>query len=134
MILSSWHLAKLANPSIAYAHMLNHLAPSASLTFFRSTIAFSLFVRNLSVIFGISLSFEDHVNSFCKSIFLELRGISRIRHLLFVASTKQLMSAFVLSRFIYCNSLFLDLPGRQRAQNNATRIVFYKPTMPSASS
>lgn len=68
--------------------------------------------RNIRNIFNTSLFFEHHVSSVCKSIFLELHRISYIRYLLSVAFTKQLKSAFVLSRLDYCNSLLISFwPG-----------------------
>eukprot|EP00745_Piridium_sociabile_P021648 TRINITY_DN3338_c0_g1_i9.p2 TRINITY_DN3338_c0_g1~~TRINITY_DN3338_c0_g1_i9.p2 ORF type:complete len:217 (-),score=18.29 TRINITY_DN3338_c0_g1_i9:50-700(-) len=94
-------------------------------------IPFSHKVRNLGVMLDSSLTMENHINAVCKSVFLELRRISYIRKYLSVTATKTLMSAFVLSRLDYCNSLLVGLPDvklerLQRAQNNAARLVFRK--------
>ena len=58
----------------------------------------------------------------------ELRRISSIHHLLTVNATKTLLSAFVLSKLDYCNSLLCGssqfiLDKLQRGQNSASRLV-----------
>lgn len=86
----------------------------------------------LEFFFNTSLSFENHVNSVCKSIFLEPHRISCFSRLLFVAPTKQLMSAFVLFRLSDsdCNSVHRSclspFDKLQRAQNSAALIVLCK--------
>ena len=69
-----------------------------------------------------------HVRNICRSVCAELRRISSIRHLLTVNATKTLLSAFVLSKLDYCNSLLCGSPQfildkLQRVQNSAARIV-----------
>ena len=71
---------------------------------------------------------ELHVKNVCRSAYSELRRISTIRHLFLVDSTKTLVSAFVLSRLDYCNSLlsrFLKhiLEKLQKVQNSAAGLV-----------
>ena len=65
-----------------------------------------------------------------RSVFLsaELQHISSICHLLTVNATRTLLSAFVLSKFDYCNSLLCGSPQfildkLQREQNSAARLV-----------
>ncbi|KAK7093897.1 hypothetical protein V1264_007580 [Littorina saxatilis] len=60
-----------------------------------------------------------------------MRRISQIRHLLSLDATKTLVSAFILSRLDYCNSLLVGLPDAkldrlQRIMNNAARLVLRK--------
>lgn len=50
-------------------------------------ITYSQSVRNVGFLFDTSLSFDNPVNSVCKSIFLELRKICLLWHLLSVPST-----------------------------------------------
>ena len=62
----------------------------------------------------------------------ELRRINSTRHYLSVQATKTLVSAFVLSRLDYCNSLICGcpqyLPDRlQKVQNNAARLILKAP-------
>ena len=71
---------------------------------------------------------DKHVTNICRSAYAELRRISSIRHLLTVNATKTLLSAFVLSKLGYCNSLFCGSPQFildkfQRVQNSAARLV-----------
>ena len=63
-----------------------------------------------------------------RSANFELRRISSIRHLLSTNASKILVSAFVLSRLDYCNSLLVGcsqylLNKLQKVQNNAARLV-----------
>ena len=93
-----------------------------------STILFSYKVRNLGVYLDSNLSMDQHVNLLCRSVFLELRRIGRLRRLRSVDATKKLVSSFVLSRLDYCNSLLAGLPENrldrlQRVQHNAARLV-----------
>ena len=58
--------------------------------------------------------------------------ISSIRHLLTVTATKTLLSAFVLSKLDYCNSLLCGSPQfilhtLQRVQNSAASLVMETP-------
>ena len=75
-----------------------------------------------------NMSVELHIKNVCRSAYSVLRRISTIRHLLSVDSTKTLVSAFVLSRLDYCNSLLSGCPKHvleklQKVQNSAARLV-----------
>ena len=70
---------------------------------------------------------DTHVSNLVRSANFELRRISSIRHLLSTDATKTLVSAFVLSRLDYCNSLLFGcsqylLNKLQKVQNNAARL------------
>ena len=85
-------------------------------------------VRNLGVTLDQTLSFQEHISSVCRSCYLELRRIGSTRHLLTADATKILVSAFVLSRLDYCNSLLAGCPQTvlsklQKLQNYAARLV-----------
>ena len=110
---------------------LKAISHISSLSLADSQIQFSASVRDLGVHLDQSLSMEKHVNAVCKAVFLEIRRISHIRPFLSVATTQKLVSAFVLSRLDYCNSLLSNLPNilldrLQRAQNHAARLVLRK--------
>ena len=116
---------------IATRPKLKSLPQGSTVMFSGTNIPFSDTVRDLGVYLDGSLSMEAHINTLCKSMFLELRRISHIRSLLDEAATKSLMSAFIMSRMDYCNSLLYGIPSNlmnrvQRAQNNAARIVLRK--------
>ena len=74
------------------------------------------------------MSVELHIKNVCRSTYSKLCRISTIRHLLSVDSTKTLVSAFVLCRLDYCNSLLSGCPKHlleklQKVQNSAARLV-----------
>ena len=74
------------------------------------------------------MSVELYMKNVCRSAYSELRRISTIRHLLSVDSTKTLVSAFVLCRLDYCNSLLSGcsehlLEKLKMVQNSAARLV-----------
>ena len=74
------------------------------------------------------MSVELHIKNVYRSAYSELHRISTIRHLLSVDFTKTLVSAFVLSRFDYCNTLLPGCPKHlleklQKVQNSAARLV-----------
>ena len=71
---------------------------------------------------------DKHVTNICRSAYAELRRTSSIRRLLTVNATKTLLSAFVLSKLDYCNSLLCGSPQfildkLQRVQNSTARLV-----------
>ena len=93
-----------------------------------SIILTSATVRNLGVTLDQTLSFQSQISSVCRACFLELRRIASVRNLLSDAATTTLISAFVLSRLDYCNSLLSGclkklLIKLQKVQNNAARLV-----------
>ena len=85
-------------------------------------------VRNLGVWFDANLSLSDHVSDICKSSFLHLRDMRRIRQYLSVDCAVLVANALVSSRLDYCNSLFRSLSSTnsrrlQCIQNTLARIV-----------
>ena len=87
--------------------------------------------KNLGVIFDSMLSMKHHFNHVSQILFCELRRIGHMSCFLDETSLKTLMSAFILTRLDYCNSLFVNLPEEslnklQRFQNRAARIVLKK--------
>ena len=66
---------------------------------------FSSSARNLGFYITDEISVKLHIKNVCQLTYSELCHISSIYHLLSVDSTKTLVSAFVLSRLDYCNSL-----------------------------
>ena len=105
---------------------------SFSLPDFRSvdcaSVPLSDSVKNLGVTFDCHLTIKTHVSNLVRSANFELRRISSIRHLLPTYATKALVSASLLSRLDYCNSLLFSFPQYllnklQKVQNNAARLV-----------
>ena len=97
-----------------------------------TSIHLSSTVRNLSVALSQNRSFHQRVSCTCQICYLELRRISTIHHYLSQNALKTLISAFVLSRIDYCNSLLAGCPKQlihklQKVQNNAARLICRTP-------
>ena len=65
----------------------------------------------------------------CRKVYTEIRRITSIRNLLSIDSSKTLLTAFVLPKLDYCNSLFYGSPmymleRHQKVQNSAARLIF----------
>ena len=88
--------------------------------------------RNLGVIFDSDFSFSNHVVSVCRSCFVGLRDLRRIRRHLTKNTAVTVANALVSSKLDYCNSLFRSLSCRdlkrlQCVQNSLARIVAQSP-------
>ena len=96
------------------------------------SIHLSSTVRNLGVTLDQNLSFQQHVSRTCQICYSDLRRINSICHYLSQDALKTLISAFVLSRIDYCNSLLAGCPKQlihklQKVQNNAARLICRTP-------
>ena len=69
-------------------------------------------VRDLDVIVGQTLSFDDHIRVICQSAHFHIGDISRIRNLLSFDACSTLIHALIGSRLDYCNSLFYNMGGK----------------------
>ena len=72
---------------------------------------------------------DVHVQDICRKYYTDIRRISSIRHLLSIDATKTLLTAFVLKKLDYCNSLFYGSPmyileKHQKVPNSAARLIF----------
>ena len=88
-----------------------------------------LLQKNLGFHFTDDMRIDAHVQDICRKIYIDIRRISSIRHLLSIDATKSLLSAFVLPRLDHCNSLFNGssiymLERLQKDQNSAARQNF----------
>ena len=73
-----------------------------------------------------------HVSNIARTCYFELRRLASIRRFLTSTATATLVSAFVLSRIDYCNSLLFgstnDVTSHlQQIQNYAARVIFRLP-------
>ena len=78
--------------------------------------------------FGRELSIKQHIIKVASTCFYQLRRLRQLRCLLGQEVTAQLVSAFIMSRVDYCNSVLVGLPHTtleplQRVQNAAARLV-----------
>ena len=73
-----------------------------------------------------------HVSKISRTCYVELRRLASIRRLLTSTATATLVSAFILSRIDYCNTLLFGsthdaTSNLQRIQNNAARVILRLP-------
>jgi hypothetical protein len=85
-------------------------------------------VRNLGVLIDLELTMKQHINHVVSVGYYHLRRLRQIRRHVTRDAMKQLVSALVLSRIDYCNSVLIGLPAcsiypLQRLQNAAARLV-----------
>ena len=74
----------------------------------------------------------NHISAICRTAYMHLHNISRIRRYLTIDATKLIVNAFVISRLDYGNVLLAGLPREhlnklQRIQNIAARIITFTP-------
>ena len=85
-------------------------------------------VKILGVTLNTNMSMDPHVINTCKSIYMNIRKIRRIKSYLSDFALKTLIQNTIVVRLDYCNSLFYGLPMRtirklQLAQNSAARLI-----------
>ena len=103
-----------------------------SITIENAQVPFKQFVKNLSFTLDCHLTMNAHVTNIARTCYFELRRLASIRRFLTSTATATLVSAFVLLRIDYCNSLLLgsthDVTYRlQRIQNYAARVTLCLP-------
>ena len=108
-----------------------HSIPT-SITIGNAQIPFKKSVKNLGFILDCHLTMNAHVSNIARTCYFELRRLSSIRRFLTSTATATLVSAFVLSRIDYCNSLLFgsthDVTSHlQRIQNYAARVILRLP-------
>ena len=89
-------------------------------------------MKNLSFTLDCHLTMNAHVSNIALTCYFEQRRLASIRRFLISTATATLVSAFVLSRIDYCNSLLLgsthdETSHLQRIQNNAARVILRLP-------
>ena len=85
-------------------------------------------VRNLGVVFDSNFNFSNHMSQVTKSTRVHATDLYRICPLLDLNTSVLLANALVISRWDYCNSLFLSLTDfqlrrLQLVQNSLCRVV-----------
>ena len=107
-----------------------------SITIGNAQIPFKQYVKNLGFTLDCHLTMNAHVSNIPRTCYFELRRLASIRRFLTSTATATLVSAFVLSRIDYCNSLLFgfthDVTSHlQRIQNYAARVILRLPTSSS---
>ena len=103
-----------------------------SYTIGNAQIPFKQSVKNSGLTLDCHRSMNAHVTNIARTYYLELRPLAYIRRFLIITATATLVSAFVLSRIGYCNSLLFgsthDVTSHlQRIQNYAARVILRLP-------
>ena len=85
-------------------------------------------VKSLGVLLDPELNMQQQVTRVLQNCFCELRNLSKARELMSISIAKSFVSAMILSRLDYCNSLFAEAPvclikRLQSVQNAAARVV-----------
>ena len=103
-----------------------------SITIGNAQIPFKQSVKNLDFTLDCHLTMNAHVSNIARTCYFELRHLSSIHRFLTSTATATLVSAFVLSRIDYCNSLLFgsthDVTSHlQRIQNYEARVILRLP-------
>ena len=103
-----------------------------SITMGNVQIPFKQSVKNLGLTLHCHLAMNAHFSNIARTCYFKLRRLASIRRLLTGNATATLVSAFVLSRIDYCNSLLFgsthDVTSHlQRTQNYAARVILRLP-------
>ena len=103
-----------------------------SITIGNAQIPFKQSVKNLGLTLDCHLTMNAHVTNIARTCYFELPRLAFSRRFLSITATAILVSAFVLSRIDYCNSLLFgsthDVTSHlQRIHNYAARVILRLP-------
>ena len=108
-----------------------HSLPT-SITIGNAQVPFKQSVKNLGFTLDCHITMNAHVTNIALTCYFELHRLASIRGFLTIIATATLLSAFVLSRIDYCNSLLFgsthDIAFHlQQMQNYAARVILCLP-------
>ena len=108
-----------------------HSLPT-SITMGNAQFTFKQSVKNLGFTLDCHLTMSAHVPNIARTCYFELRRLASICRFLTSTATATLVSAFVLSRIYYCNSLLFGSTHHMtshlhRIQNYAARVILRLP-------
>ena len=103
-----------------------------SITIGNAQIPFKQSVKNLGFTLNCHITMNAYVSNIARTCYFALRRLASIRRLMIKAATATPVSAFVLSRIDYCNSLLFgcthDVTSHlQRIENYAARVILRLP-------
>ena len=103
-----------------------------SITMSNAKIPFKKSVKNLGLTLDCHLAMNRRVTNIARTCYFELRRLASTRRLLTSTAIATLVSAFVLSRIDYCNSLLFgythDVKSNlQQIQHYAARVILHLP-------
>ena len=103
-----------------------------SISIGNAQVPFKQSVKNLGFALDCHLTINSHVTNIARTCYFDLRRLASIRRFLTSTATATLVSAFVLSRIDYCNSLLFgsthDVTSHLlRIQNYAAQVILCPP-------
>ena len=106
--------------------------PIQTLRMGETTVEASRKVKNIGFTMDCSLTSEDHINNICRSSFIQLKRLSKIKCFIDHKSLEIFIHSFITSRIDYCNSLLYGtkdfiLSKLQRLQNSCARLLMNIP-------
>jgi len=113
---------------IGSRHGLQQLEDVSVIRIGDSSVESAKSVRNIGAIFDSQLNMVEHVGALCRSCYVHIRNIGKIRSFLTKSATEKMVHAFVSSRLHHHDSLLYGLPQHltdklQRIQNHAAHVV-----------
>ena len=104
-----------------------HSLPT-SITIGNAQVPFKQSVKNLGLTLDCHLTVNAHITNIARTCYFEIRRLASIHRFLTSTATATLVSAFVLSRIDYCNSLLFgsthDVTSHlQQIQNYAAHVI-----------
>ena len=129
-------LTSTATATLVSAFVLSRIDYCDSLLFGsthgNAQIPFKQSVKNLNLTLDCHLTMNAHISNIARTCYFELRRLASIRRFLTSPATATLVSAFVLSRIDYCNSLLFGsthgvTSHLQRIQKYAARVILRLP-------
>ena len=98
------------------------------LTFGEVSISPVICVKYLGVLLDTELNMKRQVNCIAGACFFQLRRLRQLRNVISSHALQRVVSALILSKLDYCNSVLAGLPAStlaplQRVQNAAARLV-----------
>ena len=107
-----------------------------SITTANAQIPFRQSVKSMGFTLYCHFTMNAHVSNIARTCYFELRRLVSIRRFLAITATASLVSAFVLSRIDYCNTLLFcsthDVTSHlQQIQNYAARVILRLPKFSS---
>ena len=100
----------LVRPMDYICPLSQHRLPTSGLLIGSNAVAPSATVRDLGVFIYQDLTMKTHVQQTASHCFATLRQLRSIRRCIPTSVFHSVVSALVLSRLDYCNSLLIDLP------------------------
>ncbi|XP_068759348.1 uncharacterized protein [Montipora capricornis] len=103
---------------------------SHNLTIVKATVTTVTTAKNLGTWLDNHLTLQENINKTCRTAYLHIHNIRRIRKYLTKDVTENFVHAFVIGRIDYCNSILYGLPEvhvkkLQCVQNSAVRLITY---------